>query len=136
MTASHSSVVSLSGQMTRRTSSSDLRRRARQGRGPPRRVVRRVAWQGQPEGARAVGDLERRKGVHVHLGHRVLHGRHDLKVGVAAVLGVDAARRHTSVAPAARASRVRRAISSRSSRYATPRSDLALVPLEKAQKPQ
>src|SRR4029453_5117371 len=75
-TSSHSSVVTLSGQMTARTSSSRI-----WGAGPGRRAA--------PAGG-PLGDLEGGEAVDVHGGHGVVDGLGHVQVVVAVEAGVDA----------------------------------------------
>ena len=71
-TASHCAVVTLSGQMTRRTSSSSTSAAVPGSEPRPRsRRWARYSLEREPERRGALPDLERRERVHVDLGHRV-----------------------------------------------------------------
>ena len=90
--SSHSSVFTLSGQMTARTSSSRISAAV------PGSVARpasfsfeQVVAQRHVEPAGAFGHLERGEAVHVDLGRDLLHGPGDVDVVVAVEVGMDAA---------------------------------------------
>ena len=83
-TASHCAVVTLSGQMTRRTSSSSTSA-AVPGSEPRPEIaeLREVLREREVERRRALPDLERRERVHVDPRHGVLDRPHDVRVVVA-----------------------------------------------------
>ena len=116
ITSSHCAVVILSGQMhPAHLVVQDLGRGARQRAEAGALQLGEELAERDPERLRALPDLERREGVDVDLGRRLLHRPADLEIGLARCsrdgcrpAGTSRSRR------AAQASRVRRAISSRS----------------------
>ena len=69
----------------------NLRRGARQRVEAGFLQLGQVVRQREVGGGRALPHFQRREGMHVHLRHGLLHGMHDVDVGGAGVLGVDAA---------------------------------------------
>ena len=69
----------------------DLGRRARQAGEPRIAQAREVVVERQAQRVGAGADLQRREGVHVHVGRRRLHRLDDGEIGVAGVAGLDAA---------------------------------------------
>ena len=86
----------------------------------PRRAAARGSLERQAERGRALPDLERAEGVHVQVGHRVLHRAHDSRVESPVKAGWMPPWRQISVAPRSHASSARRTISSSGTRYGAP----------------
>ena len=114
----------------------DLRRRARERGEPDVAQPLQVVVEREPERGRALPDLERREGVDVQVGQRLLHRRADLQVRLAGEGGVDAALEAELDGAAVPGLRARRTISSSGTTYGAPRRFAASLPFEKAQKPQ
>ena len=90
--SSHSSVFTLSGQMTARTSSSRISAAVPGSVASPASFsLHEVVGERHVEPARAFGHLERGEAVHVDLRRDLLHRARDVDVVVAVEVGVDAA---------------------------------------------
>ena len=90
--SSHSSVLTLSGQMMARTSSSRISAAVPGSVARPASFsLRQVLAQRHVEAARAFGDLERGEAVDVDVRRDLLHGPGHVEVVVAVEVGMDAA---------------------------------------------